>query len=438
MLLDTSALRKLSETTFGGETVKMSEHQSLPASNEHTLSVTLTTTFALIDQFSTSITQSSNQSNLPAREHSPSSTHSPLPLLSASAASLKAQSTKLSLLTLTPPFTPSAVSTVLSALNSSVLPSLLTAALLVTNEENKYTVSFSAEVRSLVRATLRDLHTLVSCVERRSKFGDPKDQLDEEQKSNVTEAVGRVWESCDELIALADGDIGAFIVKKAEMWLGLIKDAVEELGEWDPEEDGVDGLFGEDAQKDDNAGKETEEDSAAAERAKACAMKVLTRVPQSLHVVVKQRLRKWNWNSTGSKDSSDGDANYIGWSASPDDADYQRRDQGTTVDHVLRGMQHVSETVDEMAEALYMGELNRSGRLVKEVWKATLEVVEIVKSPMQGHAKRGNGDGVAGGHTETNEDKYIRRALDWIKLVEPKSPSARAVTNGSTQGITDG
>jgi hypothetical protein len=400
--------------------------------HEHVLSVTLATTFALIDQFTASISSSSSQLSVPARELSLSSKPSPLPLLSASAASLKAQSTKLSLLTLTPPFTPSAVSTVLSAINSSVLPSLLTAALLVASEEDKYTASFSAEVRLLVKATLRDLHSLISCAERRSKNRDPKSQLDEQQKNTVTEAVGRIWESCDEWVALADGGVGPFVVKKAEMWLGLIKDAVEELGDWDPEEDGVDGLFGEDAQQDDGVGEEMGEGSAAAEKAKASAMRVLTRVPQSLHVVVKQRLLKWKLHTIDSTNSSNGKAIDMGRASSSDHVDRQGGEEGVIVDHVLRGMQHVSETVDEVAEALYMGELNRSSRLVKDVWKATVQVVDAVRNSVRGTSRRENE------HVETDEDKYIRRALDWIKLVEPKSPSSLAATGRSVQEVKDG
>jgi len=408
----------------------MSDRPSIAPSHEHTLSVTLTTTFALLEQFSASIAQLTDQSSLPAEEHLPSLTQSPLALLSASTASLKAQSTRLSLLTLTPPFTPSAVSKILSALNSSVLPSLLTAALLIVNEDHKYTASFNAEVRSFVKVILRDLHTLISCVEERSKHANPKEQLGEQQKHNIKEAVGRVWESCDGLVALADGGIGAFIVKKAEMWLGLIKDAVEELEEWDPEEDGVDGLFGEDALQNEHAGDEAEEVSTGPEITKASVMRVLTRVPQSLHVVVKQRLRKWQWESPSSRDSFEGKASETGGTSS--DHDYQLlQDQHVTADHVLRGMQEVSETVDEMAEALYMGQLIRSGKLVNDVWKATVDVVAAVRNSNEYHTTHGSGIDVVEEQKETSEDKYIRRALDWIKVVEPKPPNSRAVTNGS-------
>jgi hypothetical protein len=410
----------------------MSERSSTVPSHEHTLSVTLTTTLTLIDQFSASLAHSTDQSSVPAEQHLPSSTPSPLALLSASAASLKAQSTRLSLLTLTPPFTQSAVSKILSALNSSVLPSLLTAALLVVNEDRKYTTSFSAEVGSLVKAILRDLHTLISCVEGRSRHAGPEEQPSEQQKHNVTEAVGRVWESCDELVTLADGGIGAFIVKKAEMWLGLIKDAVEELGEWDPEEDGVDGLFGEGALQNDHAGDEAEEVSAAAEIAKASVMRVLTRVPQSLHVVVKQRLRKWQWESPSSRDSFGGKASETGGPSSSDQEYQLLRDQYVTADHVLRGMQEVSETVDEMAEALYTGQLRRSGELVNDVWKATVDVVAAVRNPNDYHTTHGGGADITEERKEAIEDKYIRRAFDWIKLVEPKSPNSSAVINGST------
>jgi Grap2 and cyclin-D-interacting len=247
-----------------------------------------------------------------------------------------------------------------------------------------------------------------------------------------------VWEVCDELVALADGGIGAFVVKKAELWLGLIKDAVEELGEWDPEEDGVDGLFGDDAQQDDNAGEEGEEASELIEKAKAGMMKVLTRVPQSLHVVVKQRLRKMNWDVTDSTRPTGMKPSDIVMSSSTDQDGDGRAAQDATVDHVLRGMQHVSETVDEMAEALYMGQLNRSGKLVKDVWKATVEVVKSVMSPLKAHPKNGNVNGTGEEQAEKAEDKYIRRALDWINVVEPKSSVSGTVTNGSFQEIKQG
>jgi hypothetical protein len=409
----------------------MAAHPSIAPTHEHTLSVTLTTTFALIDQFSASVAGPADQSRVPAEEHPTTSKPSPLTLLSASAASLKAQSTRLSLLTLTPPFTPSAASKILSALNSSVLPSLLTAALLVVHEDRTYTTSFSAEVRCLVKAILRDLRALISCVEGRSRHANPKEQLGEQQKHNVTEAVGRVWESCDELAALAHGGIGAFVVKKAEMWLGLIKDAVEELEEWDPEEDGVAGLFGEeDTLQNDHAGAEAEEVSAAAEITKASVMRVLTRVPQSLHVVVKQRLQKWRWEPPSPKVSSDGKASTTGGPSSPDH-EHLRLAQYVTADYVLRGMQEVSETVDEMAEALYMGQLGRSGKLIIDVWRVTVDVVAAVRNPSEHHTTHGSGIDVVEEQKETSEDKYIRRALDWIKLVEPKSPNAGGVTNGS-------
>ena len=411
----------------------MSESASVPPSHNRTLLVALTTTVALIDQFAASLSQPSVQ----PEQCSQAPTTSPLPLLSASATSLKAQSTKLSLLTITPPFTPSAVSTVLSALNSSVLLSLLTAALLVTNEETKYTASFSAEVRSLVRATLRDLHTLISCVERRSKHGDPKEPIDEQQKSSVTEAVGRVWESCDELVALADGGIGAFVVKRAEMWLGLIKDAVEELQDWDPEEDGVDRLFGEDALQNESERGDAGADTGAAEKAKASAMKVLTRVPQSIHVVVRQRLRKLKWNLRDVMDLSGGKTSDLRAPSASEPEEDSLEEQGALVDQVLKELKQVSESVDEMAEALYMGELSTASRLVKEVWKATVNVVEIVKRGRNGQAIQGIRD-VVEGQTETNEDKYIRRAFDWIRLVEPKPLSSRATTNGSMQEVEGG
>lgn len=145
-----------------------------------------------------------------------------------------------------------------------------------------------------------------------------------------------------------------------------------------------------------------------------------------------------NWDSMDPKGPASRKANDTPISSSADQDSGGRAVQGTTVDHVLRGMQLVSETVDEMAEALYMGQLNRSGKLVKDVWTATVEVVESVMSPVENHPKNGKGNNIGEEQAEQAEDKYIRRALDWIKVVEPKSSSSRAVTNGSIQEIKHG
>lgn len=367
----------------------------MPSSSPATgrdLAITLATTNALLDQFSASLTPS-NHPSTSALNGDPSPP--PLPLLCDSAASLKAQSTKLSLLTLTPPFTPSAITTTLKILNESVLPSLVTAALLVTG--NEYTTSFSTETASLVRNALLDLESLISCVASRSKDGRPKHDISEQAKAAVTEAVGRVWESCDALVTLAANGVAGFVVRKAEMWLALIKDAVQEIQDWDPEneEDGggadifADISSADLEDRDGEAAPPAKADTAASLQAKFTALKTLQRVPQSVHVVIKQRLQKLQRDTLAPT-------------------------QRGTIDIVLDRLKTVSETIDETAESLYIGDLQGCEELVREVWGMTVEVVDAVIQSWDSCA----------GETETKEDLYVKRALGWIKQVEPDGKAA--------------
>src|SRR4051812_251052 len=89
----------------------------------------IATSCALIDQFQLSLNVPKVSSDEAAKnEEYPS----PLLLFKAAAESVKQTTTKLSLLSITVPFTGSAITSLVKPLNDSILPSLVTAALLVT------------------------------------------------------------------------------------------------------------------------------------------------------------------------------------------------------------------------------------------------------------------------------------------------------------------
>jgi Grap2 and cyclin-D-interacting len=207
------------------------------------LTATLATTSGLLDQFLRSL-----NSILPDGPSTPPDTP-PLSLFSASAATLRAQITKLSLLIVTPPFTPSAVSTILASLNEAVLPNLLTSVLLLS--PTTFTKAYSTEATALTKAALRDLQCLVQLIDDRFKDSKAKAEPKSSQKSAVTEATGKIWEDCDGLKALADNGVEGFALKKATQYLDLIKDAVKEIEEWDPDEVDGDDDFGVDEEDED-------------------------------------------------------------------------------------------------------------------------------------------------------------------------------------------
>lgn len=352
---------------------------------------TLATSLALVDQFQRTLTTLVRKgSATPSTEHP-----SPLLLLKAAAESLKSTTTKLSLLSITPPFTGSAIVSLLKPLNDSILPSLVTAALLVT--PSQFPDSFATDASRISNGVLFELRSLLMLIDRRAKDGKPKEEVPPSEKQNITEATGRVWEHCDLVIQFANQGVPGFIVKKAEQWLALMKDAVQELQEWDPEEDVDDDVFGdigsdsEEASGDKSNGKDQDEATIAA-GVKDQVLKVLSRVPQSIHVVVKQRLAKM----------PAGLPNVEG-TLSPRNK--------IIIDNILRDLRGISECIDESAEAMYMGNPELCLKKAGEARALTISVVESVLKPWKESL-----DG-----KETKEDGFIKRALLWIQQVDTKS-----------------
>ncbi|KAK5939462.1 hypothetical protein PMZ80_007839 [Knufia obscura] len=365
----------------------------------------LSTSLALIDQFQQSLA-TTNVSNVAAG--ATVDQPSPLLLFKAASESLKGSTTRLSLLSITPPFTSTAISSLLKPLNESALPSLVTAALLVTPAH--FPDSFASEATRLCKVTLLELRSLLELVEKRAKDGKPKSELRKEEKQNVTEATGRVWKSCDAVIKFSSDGIPGYMTKKAEQWLALMKDAVQELQEWDPEEDVDEDIFG-DAGSDDEedsgtkfTDKENDQDQATiAAGVKEQALKVLSRIPQSIHVVVKQRLAKMPAAlKTGEQPLSS--------------------EQKRVLNDVLRDARLISECIDESAEAMYMGDPELCLKKAGEARALTIRVVEMVVPPWQVRND---------GQDETKEDGFIKKALLWIQQVDLSTPSA---SNNSGKG----
>lgn len=353
----------------------------------------LRTSLALVDRFQ----QSLATTNV-SRDHAGASGSHPSPLLlfKAAAEGLKASTTKVSLLSITSPFTGTAVTSLIKPLNDSILPSLVTAALLVTPAH--FTDSFAQEASRLARGTILELWSLLELVERRAKDGKPKSEPRKEDKQNITEATGRVWESCDAIIKFSSDGVPGFVVKKAEQWLALMKDAVQELQEWDPEEDVDEDIFG-DAESDDEIGDKFTDKTKNPDQAtiaagvKEQALKVLSRIPQSIHVVVKQRLAKMP-------------------AALRSGEQELTSEQKITLNNVTTDARLISECIDESAEAMYMGDPELCLKKAGEARALTINVVEMAVPPWQTRTDV---------QEETKEDDFIKRALLWIQQVDTSS-----------------
>lgn len=152
----------------------------------------------------------------------------PLRLLSDAASVLKAQTTKLSLLILNKPFTPSAITYILNSLSNQCLPALMSALELCTAAQ--WTSFLQRHLRASLSHIMGQYLDLVTSI--------PTDEhgIDTDAGRGVLATTGVLWESCDKLVELASSGLVPLAVQKADSYHALIKDAITELEEWDPNE----------------------------------------------------------------------------------------------------------------------------------------------------------------------------------------------------------
>lgn len=183
------------------------------------------------------------------------STTDALQLAHDAASLVKAQSTKLSLLMINEPFTPSAVEKVLKALVSP-LTALASAVGFCRSEI--YSKAVAEELQWQTRQVYLPLNNLIKMIPREHASSRSLPAREE-----ILAATGVVWEACDATIGLREIGIAGILVTKVKQYQELIVDALDELRQWSQEESEEDSGDGED----DNASRsDTEEDDFACEK----------------------------------------------------------------------------------------------------------------------------------------------------------------------------
>lgn len=149
---------------------------------------------------------------------------------------IKAHSTKLSLLIINAPFTPTAIAKVLSELASGPLPALASA--LEVCDATRYTKIAQAELLWRVQKVLTAFGDLLKIVPLDGKILSPKQKngpIDGSANGSLAQT-GVVWQACDSLMDLQTQGIAGLVVRKAEQYRDILKDAIEELHGWGEEE----------------------------------------------------------------------------------------------------------------------------------------------------------------------------------------------------------
>ncbi|KAI5199017.1 hypothetical protein AUEXF2481DRAFT_3383 [Aureobasidium subglaciale EXF-2481] len=204
---------------------------------------------ALVAQYLTSLAPNADNDST---SQLPPNPPNPLHVLRDSATLLKAHTTKLALLLINKPFTPTAVTTVLRDATQTCLPAMMSAVELC--RPDIWGVFLHHQVVAKVRTVMREM---VSFLE---EVLDVARQVDTANHSKDTLAsTGVLWEACDALVQLDSTGIAGLAVLKAQELRDTINDAIEELKEWE-EGDGDDDDEDDDDEDDDDADSTTSDD----------------------------------------------------------------------------------------------------------------------------------------------------------------------------------
>ncbi|KAL1988530.1 hypothetical protein VTN96DRAFT_8925 [Rasamsonia emersonii] len=380
------------------------------------LSRLLETTLALSGQFEAALSASpakaaENDTNKSSSD-SNSQPPEPLQLLSKSSTLLRSQVTKLSLLAINTPFTPSALSTVLMAVNDSVLPSLVTAALLVTPDE--HTKAFTAEVRVLTKTVLKEFSSLVEEVRKIAKKNDEQQQdkkkkdeeLPQSEKDSVTTATGRVWDACDTLTQLVGKGVVGFVVRRVEQWRDLVKDAIDELAEWDPDEDDEDDdlLLDDDEENEPVKGAAEDEDqdqdrddnettTAALHAHKKTALRAFKPIGQIYPAIISNRLKKGGLTAS--------------------DTTLPPRAHIAKLESLVSDLQAIPGYVDEAAGSLYESNIANSVLYLKKARDCAEHAIRLVTFPWAVEGKQPEE-----AEAVEQEDKFTAWSRTWLKVMD--------------------
>jgi len=211
-----------------------------PSAEENRLLNELTTsTLTLLAQYNSFLAPTAT---LPVTAHVDDPPN-PLHILRDSAKLVKAHTTKISLLAINKPFTPSAIRKVLNELTAQCLPAMMSAVQLCDQSKPSWSGLMAVEVQARVRRVFKEMETLLEELRSVSQGNANAG------RRNSLSSTGVVWESCDALIELDKVGVAGLAVEKAQQYRDTIKDAIEELREWaegeDPDNEGHDALLDE-------------------------------------------------------------------------------------------------------------------------------------------------------------------------------------------------
>ncbi|KAI0377354.1 hypothetical protein F5Y04DRAFT_284992 [Hypomontagnella monticulosa] len=159
----------------------------------------------------------------------------PLSLAHDSATLIRAHTTKLSLLIINEPFTPTAITKVLRELVSGPIPALASAVQIC--DADRYTLVARQDLAWRCYRVLKELKSFVNIIPLDGKILSNALKNGSKGDKGSMAATGVVWAACDDVILLQKLGIAGLLVKKVEEYRDTLKDILEELKEYSEEVD---------------------------------------------------------------------------------------------------------------------------------------------------------------------------------------------------------
>ncbi|KAK8078914.1 hypothetical protein PG994_002721 [Apiospora phragmitis] len=210
-----------------------------PVGSKDALNEIVQTTSALISQFepvlhAAATDKTSSVTTPPSSSSTPQSqTIDALSLAHDSASLIKAHSTKISLLIINEPFTPSALVKVLKELVASPIPGIASA--VQACDIDRYTTVVRQDLAWKCYRVLKELKTLIEVIPLDGKVPAPEKKKGISGGMGSMTVTGVIWAACDDVILLKKLGIAGLLVKKVEQYRDTLKDVLDELKEWKKE-----------------------------------------------------------------------------------------------------------------------------------------------------------------------------------------------------------
>lgn len=168
----------------------------------------------------------------------PADTPDPLNILHDAGRLLKAHTTKLSLLIINKPFTPSAIRTLITDISGTCLPAMMSAAEICRPSTHGEILHENVMMR--LRRLFRELQGMMKEVLASIDAPDTAGSSNTAASKDQLASTGVVWAACDSLSLLKEVGLVGLVAAKVQEYKELIEDAILELREWseDVEDEG--------------------------------------------------------------------------------------------------------------------------------------------------------------------------------------------------------